>query len=328
MSRYGKLSAAIRRFDYQKYGPIIALVVLIAVSSIASSHFLSFGNIKNILRQVSFTGIIALGMTFVIIGGGIDLSVGSMVALTGGAVILALNWFMNSFGNGYESTAILMACLTGLAVGAAAGGINGLVVTRGKVAPFIATLGTMAIFRSLTLYIAGAGVFRSESDLFQQLGMGNLLGIPTPVCCFLALAVIFTVVLNHTRLGRYTCAVGANQKVAKYSAIRVDLVRFLSYVLVGLTVGISSVLMASRMNSINSTNVGTGFELDAIAAVVIGGTPMAGGKGSVWGTVIGAIILGIINNMLNMLGVSPYLQGTVKGLVIIGAVLIQRQKSQ
>ena len=155
-----------------------------------------------------------------------------------------------------------------------------------------------------------------------------MLGVPNPVWVFIGMAVIFTVILNKTRYGRYVCAVGSNQKVALYSAIKVNLVKFTSYVIVGATVGVSAIFLSSRLNSISSTNAGLSYELDAIAAVIIGGTPMSGGSGTIWGTVIGAIILGIVNNMLNMLGVSPYLQGTVKGLVIIGAVLIQRQKKQ
>ncbi|MBN2253359.1 MAG: ABC transporter permease [Kosmotogaceae bacterium] len=317
-----------RRFEYEKFGPLIALAILFVISAFASPYFLQTQNLLNILRQVSYTGIIALGMTFVIISGGIDLSVGSMVALVGGVVILALNWLVGIFGSGGEVWAILLALLVGLLFGAGLGALNGLMVTLGKIAPFIATLGTMAIFRSMALYIGSAGVFRSESRLFPDLGMGRVLGIPNPVVVFIGLAVVFAIILNKTRYGRYLCAVGSNPKVAKYSAIKVNLTRFISYVAVGITVGFSAVFLSARLNSMSSTNGGLNYELDAIAAVIIGGTPMTGGSGSILGTVIGAITLGIINNMLNMLGVSPYLQGTVKGVVIIGAVLIQRKRAQ
>lgn len=317
-----------RRFEYERFGPLIALAILFVISAIASPYFLQTQNLLNILRQVSYTGIIALGMTFVIISGGIDLSVGSMVALVGGVVILALNWLLSVFGEGGEAWAILFALIIGLLFGAGLGALNGLMVTIGKIAPFIATLGTMAIFRSMALYIGSAGVFRSESNLFPDLGMGRVLGIPNPVVVFISLAVIFAIILNKTRYGRYLCAVGSNPKVAMYSAIKVNLTRFISYVAVGITVGFSAVFLSARLNSMSSTNGGMNYELDAIAAVIIGGTPMTGGAGSILGTVIGAITLGIINNMLNMLGVSPYLQGTVKGVVIIGAVLIQRKRSQ
>lgn len=305
--------------DFEKYGPLFALIVLFVLSSISSPYFLQTQNILNILRQVSYTGIIGLGMTFVIIGGGIDLSVGSMTALAGGLVIMTLN----RFGGGVN--AILLAIVVGLAVGAASGMLNGFLVTKGRIAPFIVTLGTQAIFRSLTLQISNAGEFRSDSLLYPDLGMGSFLAIPNPVWVFFGLAVLFSVMLNRTRYGRYVCAVGSNEKVATYSAIKVDQVKFISYLLVGVTVAISAVLLSSRLNSISSSNSGVNFELDAISAVIIGGTSMAGGAGSISGTVVGAIILGIVNNMLNMLGVSPYLQGTVKGLVIIGAVLIQRK---
>lgn len=314
------IKAVRKRLDYEKYGSLYALILLFIVSSLASPYFLQLQNILNILRQVSYTGIIALGMTFVIISGGIDLSVGSMTALIGGIVILALNKF------GGEIGAIIIAIIVGMALGLAGGAINGFVITVGKVTPFVATLGTMAIFRSLTLYISNAGEFRSTSSIYPELGMGDLLGIPVPVWIMCALAVLFHVVLTRTRYGRYVCAVGSNERVARYAAIKTESIRFISYLIVGLTVAMSAVLLSSRLNSISSTNAGLNFELDAIAAVIIGGTPLTGGSGTIPGTVFGAIILGIINNMLNMLGVSPYLQGTVKGLVIIGAVLIQRRR--
>jgi len=315
-----------KRFEYEKYGPLIALALLMAVSAASSPYFFRIENLLNILRQVSYSGIIALGMTFVIIAGGIDLSVGSMTALAGGAVILSLNRFTAAAGPEHAVAAIAGASLVGLLAGALAGAVNGLLVTAGRVAAFIATLGTMAIFRSLTLQLADAGEFRSACALFPELGMGRLLGVPNPVWAFAILALLFSVVLHRTRYGRYACAVGSNARVATYSAIPVNLVRFFSYVICGLTVGVSAVFFSSRMNSISSTNAGVNYELDAIAAVIIGGTAMAGGRGTIWGTVVGAIILGIVNNMLNMVGVSPYLQGTVKGAVIIAAVLIQRKK--
>lgn len=244
------MAAKRRRFEYEKYGPLIALAVLFIVSAIASPYFLQVQNILNILRQVSYTGIIALGMTFVIISGGIDLSVGSMVALVGGVVVLSLNWALSIFGPGGEVWAILLALVVGMLFGGAMGALNGLMITAGKIAPFIATLGTMAIFRSMALYIGSAGVFRSQSQLYPELGMGRVLGIPNPVIVFLALAVLFAVILNMTRYGRYLCAVGSNPKVAKYSAIKVNFTRFISYVIVGVTVGLSAVFLSSRLNSI------------------------------------------------------------------------------
>ena len=309
----------VKKISLEKYGPLFALIVLFVISSIASPYFLKIRNLTNILRQISYTGIIALGMTFVITSGGIDLSVGSMTAFVGGLSIITLNYF----GGGY--LALIFTIIFGIIYGFLAGAFNGLVITKGKVAPFIVTLGTMAIYRSVILYIADAGELTTESTVFSKIGMGYFLGIPIPVWVFVELAFVFHIILNHTPYGRYLSAVGSNERVAKYAAIRVKLIRFWAYALTGIGVAISSILLAARLNSVSSANMGLRFELDAIAAVIIGGTAMSGGKGTIIGTVIGAIILGIVNNMLNMLGVSPYLQGTVKGLVIIGAVLIQRK---
>lgn len=309
-----------------RHGALLALIVLFAISSLISPYFLQTRNILNILRQVSYTGIIALGMTFVIISGGIDLSVGSLTALLGGIMIVVLNFCVNILGDGW--LAIVLALTVGLALGALSGLISGFMITQISIAPFIVTLGTMAIYRSLTLYISNAGEFRSVSTIFPEVGMGYdpLLGIPYPVWAFCLLAIFCAVLLNWTRYGRYTSAIGSNEKVAVYAAIKVNRVRTLAYVLIGTLTAFSSFLLAARLNSISSTNVGINFEMDAIAAVIIGGTLMSGGSGTIAGTVIGAIILGIVNNMLNMLGVSPYLQGMVKGFVIITAVMIQRKK--
>lgn len=311
-----------RKFDYSKYAPLIALIVLFVISAVSSPYFLQTRNILNILRQISYTGYIALGMTFVIIAGGIDLSVGSMVALVGGIGILTLN----AAGGGVG--AIILALLVILLLGAGFGGLNGLVITKGKIAPFIATLGFMSIYRSLTLYISSAGEYRSQSMMYPDIGSGSFLGIPIPVWIFFLMAFLYHILLNNTKFGRYVCAVGSNDRVAKYSAIKVQWIKFLTYLITGFSVGVSAIMLSSRLNSVSSSNTGLGYELDAIAAVIIGGTAMSGGSGSIIGTVIGAMILGIINNMLNMLGVSPYLQGTVKGIVIISAVLMQYKKER
>ena len=315
----GKGLAGLKKIEIDKYGPFLALLLLFVVSAFASPYFVHPRNLTNILRQVSYTGIISLGMTFVIITGGFDLSVGSMLALVGGIGIMLLNYLGGGAG------AIIAVFFVSILVGAAAGAMNGFVIAKGRVAPFIVTLGTMSIFRSLTLFISNAGEFRSHSSLYPSLGMGYFLGLPNPVWIFLFLTALFHVVLYHTRFGRYMCAVGSNERVAVYAGIKSTWIKFYTYVITGATVGISAVLLASRLNSISSTNAGAGYALDAIAAVVIGGTSLSGGSGSIIGTLIGVLILGIINNMLNMLGVSPYLQGAVKGIIIIGAGLIQRK---
>lgn len=317
--------ARVKKFQYEKYAVFIALAVLFVISALLSPYFTRIQNLLNILRQVSYVGIIALGMTFVITSGGIDLSVGSLMAFIGAVGILTLNYLMGVFNNEY--LAISGAILAALIMGILSGALNGFLITRGRIAPFIVTLGSMAIFRSLSLYMASAGEIRSMSGHYGEFGMNSIWFLPVPVLVMLIIAAILNTILNSTRYGRHLCAVGSNPLVALFSAINVNRIKFLSYMLCGFTVSVSAVLLTSRFNAVSTSNTGMGFELDAITAVIIGGTPFTGGRGAIWGTIVGVIILGIINNMLNMLGISPYLQGTVKGLVIIGAVYLQRQKS-
>lgn len=319
-----RLPDRLRRLEWQRYAALLALLVLSVASALLSPYFLQWQNLLNIVRQVSYTGLIALGMTFVIVSGGIDLSVGSMAALVGSLAVLAMNALSGS--GRADGTAVAAAVACSVAAGLLCGLANGLLVTKGRIAPFIVTLGTMALFRSLSLYMADAGEFRSEVALFGELGSAAPLGVPLPALVFVASAAVLSFVLSRTRYGRYARAVGSSARVARYSAIDVDATRLAAYALTGAMVGISAVLIAMRFDSVGSSTLGINYELDAIAAVIIGGTAMSGGRGTVWGTVVGAVTLGVINNMLNMVGISPYLQGTVKGLVIIGAVFIQRQR--
>ena len=318
------------RVSLTALAPYLALLAMLLIASLTSEHFFQVRNLLNITRQVSYTGIIALGMTFVIISGGIDLSVGSAVAFIGGVIIMAMNYCFTTLAPGSEAAAFFFALFCGLGVGLAGSAFAGALVTRFNIAPFIVTLGFMGVYRSLALYTGNGGEFRLTGGirLFSRFGTGLVLGVPVPSLIFFLLAALFAVILNWTRFGRYVCAVGSNEKVAAYAAVKVGLVRTLTYVICGLTVAVSAFLLGGRMNSINSTNAGTLYELDSIAAVVIGGTAMTGGSGSMAGTVVGALMLGIINNMLNMWGVSAYLQGTVKGLVIVLAVLVQRPEVQ
>jgi len=320
-----KISGSLHKFHYEKYASLIALALLFTVSSVLSPYFLQVQNILNILRQISYTGMIALGQTFVIISGGIDLSVGSLTAFNASVGILFLNYLMTVFSN--EFIAMAGGIIAALIMGFLAGAMNGFLITRGRIAPFIVTLGSMAIFRSLALFIGSAGEIRSVSIHYGTFGMNSILFLPVPVFIMLLLTAVLSIILNSTRYGRYLCAVGSSTRVAIFSAINVDRIKFIAYTISGVLVSISAIMLSSRFNAVSTSNMGMGFELDAIAAVIIGGTPLTGGRGTIWGTIMGAIILGIINNMLNMLGVSPYLQGTVKGLVIIGAVYIQRQKA-
>ena len=318
---------------------LIAFTILYEVATKGESILIKPENLLNILRQVSFVGIIAMGMTLVITLGGIDLSVGSLVAFLGGVGILLLNALLARKTE--EWTAVLAAFVLMIAGGCLAGLINGLLVSKGRLAPFIATLGGLAAYRSLAMALVAGGEFRSDgTGLFGRIGAGGipvpgtniaplapspiLLLFPWPVLVFAVVAFASWVILNRTRLGRYIVAIGSNERSAIYSAIQVDRVKIVTYSILGLCTGIAALLVASRLSAISSSSSGTLYELDVIAAVVIGGTRMRGGAGTIAGTVIGVLILGVIQNMLNLLQVSVYLQGLVKGLVIIGAVLLQR----
>lgn len=308
----------IRNFKWSNHSTGLGFILLFILATIVGwPHFLQLRNLINILRQISYTGIIGLGMTLIIISGGIDLSVGSMAAFTGGITIYFLNLFPRE-----SQIGVILSILFAILLGAFSGLFNGFLVTKGRIAPFIATLGTMSIFRSLIQYISGAGNILSKNTVYPEVGAGMVLGIPVPVWVFFTVAVLLHILLNNTRFGRYVCAVGANEQVARYSAINVNLIKLLPYMITGATVGITALLWSSRLNSINSSDCAY-YELDAIAAAVIGGTAMTGGKGTIFGTVLGAIMLGLINNMLVLGGVSSYLQQAAKGFVIIAAVLLQ-----
>ena len=301
--------------------PFLALAALLVVCMISNEHFRSPQNLVNITRQVSYTGIVALGMTFVIIAGGIDLSIGSLLALAGVSGIMLMGKIAD------PAAAVLAAFAVTLGIGVLGGVVNGAIITLGKVPSFIATLGTLSIYRSLSLYMADAGTVSSSNDMFRSLGSAAFLGLPLPAWNFFGLAVEFGVILRQTSLGRHICATGANPKAAEYAAIRTNVVRFITYAIAGFTAGASAFLFSTRLNSISSTDAGLSYELDAIAAAIIGGTAMNGGRGSIAGTVAGVFILGIISNALDMWGAPVNLQGLVKGSIIIVAVLIQRQRN-
>ena len=315
-----KFSGAAVRLLKSTGGPYAALVVLLLLCCLSNEHFRNVQNLINITRQVSYSGIIALGMTFVIAGAGIDLSVGSLLALAGAFSIMSMNAFPGS-----ETAAVAVAAVVAVVTGAVGGSANGLLVSLGKIPPFIATLGPMVILRSLTLYFADSGLVSTENEAFRSFGGSVFCRIPLPVWIMLILTVALSVLLNRTRLGRHICAVGSNERVARYSGIRTGAVKYATYLIAGLTAGISALLFGSRLNAVSSTSAGLSYELDAIAAVIIGGSSMNGGKASVWGTLAGVLILGIVSNVLDMWGISVTLQGTVKGLVIIIAVMIQRK---
>ena len=319
--------AILKNFKWNEHSTGLGFILLFLLGAIVSwaaqgfygvPTFITPSNLLMVLRQVSYSGIIALGMTLIIISGGIDLSVGSMMAFVGGIAVFLLQRFPAS-----SLSAVFITLLFALVFGTFCGFVNGFMITKGRIAPFIATLGTMAIFRSLILYFSKAANIVSENTEFIKFGPAHILGISLPVWIFLILALIMHLLLNNTRFGRYVCAVGANEQVARYSAINVQLIRLIPYAITGFTVAVSAMLWGSRINGIQPSQVGQGYELEAIAAVVIGGTSMSGGKGTIIGTVLGAIMLGMINNMLVLGGVSSFLQQAARGLVIIVAVLLQ-----
>lgn len=302
---------------FRKLGPLIALIVLVTVVTFLNTNFINPTNLLNLLRQVSVNALIAFGMTFVIITGGIDLSVGSTLALSGAltAGILA------------AGVPPVVAIFAGLLIGAALGLLNGIVITKGKVAPFIATLATMTIFRGLTLVYTEGNPITGFSDDFTFLffGRGYLFGIPFPVVLMAIAFGILFVLLHKMTFGRKTFAIGGNENASYIAGIKSDRVKYTVYAISGMMSALAGLILTSRLNSAQPT-AGTAYELDAIAAVVIGGTSLAGGKGRIVGTLIGALIIGTLNNGLNLLGVSSFYQQVVRGIVIIIAVLLDRKK--
>jgi ribose transport system permease protein len=294
---------------------MIAFLVIFILASLLNSDFLTFTNLINIIRQVSIIGIISLGMTLVMLSGGIDLSVGSVLAFTGAITLLALN----------ASESVLLSLLTAIAVSASIGLINGLLITKGKIASFIATLGMMAAARSLVLYIAQGGSISGKVESYTEIANGDLFGIAYPIYIFLVMTLLIFMIMHKTRFGRYIYAIGSNEKAALLSAISVNKVKIGVYMLCSMLVGVAAVIESSRLNSVSSASSGLSYELDAIAAVIIGGARMSGGRGKVIGTFFGVMILGILNNTMNLMNISPYLQGLVKGLIIIIAVLLQKK---
>lgn len=301
----------------EKIIPFIGLILLIVVVSVLNPSFLDLSNLLNLLRQISINGLIAFGMTFVILTGGIDLSVGSILALSSAFIALMIT-------SGVDP---IVALIIGVLIGGVLGIANGLLVTKGSMAPFIATLATMTIFRGLTLVVTDGNPITNLGDsyLFQLFGKGYFIGIPVPAVTMIIVFIILYIALQKTTFGRHTYAIGGNEVAAKISGIKVDKVKILIYGISGFMAALAGGILTSRLNSAQPT-AGTSYELDAIAAVVLGGTSLSGGKGRIVGTLIGVLIIGVLNNGLNLLGVSSFYQQVVKGIVILVAVLIDRKK--
>ena len=308
-------------------GPIIGLVLLCIAGTVLNGDFATLDNAMNVLTRTAFIGIIAVGMCFVIISGGIDLSVGSMAALIAGSVIM----FINAMGPqlGSPLLAVVFGALLAVVLGALFGLAHGLLITKGRIEPFIVTLGTLGIFRAYLTYFADGGAITLDNDLadlYAPVYYASLLGIPVPVWVFGVVAIIGGMILNRTAYGRYVQAIGSNEQVARYAAVDVDRVKILTYVLLGVCVGIATLLYVPRLGSASPTT-GLLWELEAIAAVIVGGTALKGGSGSIVGTVVGAILLSVISNILNLTSIiSVYLNAAVQGFVIIVVAFLQRGK--
>lgn len=317
---------------------LCALVAMGIATACVDPSFARPLNLVNILKNNAAAGIVATGMTLVILLGGIDLSVGALLALSGGLGISAINAALGA-GMG-PGAACLVGALAMVALGAAAGAANGLLVARGGMAPFIATLGTLVAFRSVAVWIVRGGqYFCGNCPAFAAAGRGlpipgtNIaragtrvipLELPYATIAWLLVVLAALYLVHRTRLGRYIVAVGSNERAARYAAVPVRLVKFAAYAILGALTGLAAFLYSSQYTSVNSAVTGQNLELDAIAAVVIGGTRMEGGRGSVVGTAVGVLLLGVIRNMMVMLGVNSYAQGLVQGLIILAAVLAQR----
>jgi len=311
-----------------KFQSVIALLVMCIVLSFLSDRFLTGENAWNVMRQISVNVIISVGMTLVILTGGIDLSVGSILALAG-AVTAGMLKFGAEFTdmNVYLGFTLLGALVGGTLVGTVLGWFNGITITRFKVPPFVATLAMLTIARGLTMLWTGGFPITGLGDNMAFIGTGWFLGIPMPVWISAIIVLMAVVLTNKTMLGRHIYAIGGNETAARLSGIKIKNVKVIVYSIAGALAGIGGIIVTSRLDSAQP-NAGLSFELDSIAAVVIGGTSLSGGKGTIMGTVQGALIIGILNNGLVLLNVSPFWQQVIKGIVILLAVVIEKFNSK
>ena len=307
--------------NLNKNKPLIVLFLIIAIMTVASPVFLTPGNLLTVLLQTSYNAILAVGISFTILIGGIDLSIGSVLAFTSaiGALLLTQGW------------PLFAVLLLILALGTLLGFLNGLLVSYGRLQAFIATLGTMSLWRGLTLVITQARPISIRkapaADAFCFIGSGSVLGVPVPVWIMVLVFLLAYVILRHRRIGRYLYAIGCNEEAALYSGIQTQKVKLFAFSISGLLASLAGIIVTARLSSATPT-AGTAYEMDAIAAAVLGGVSMAGGKGNIRGIAVGALIIGILSNALNLLNIGSYYQGVVKGIVILIAVLLDRGESQ
>lgn len=319
---------------FDKFGAIIVLLVLIIIAANVSEVFLTSRNLLNVLRQVSANGILSIGLLFVILTSGIDISIGSVVGVSSVtmAILFApaealgqLSWMVTWLAPIVPTESVLglvIALIVLIIFGAILGFINGFVICKANIQPFIMTIGTLSVYRGLALLISGGRpiyVSRETMYLFHVVGEGTVLGMPAQVIILALLAIIAAFLLGYTTFGRYLKAIGGNQEAARVAGIAINRVRVMAYVFCGSMAGIAGFLLTSR-TATGEPNLGMGFEMDAIAACVIGGSRLTGGIGTVGGTIVGAIIIGVVNNILNLANVSPHYQLVVRGLIVILAV--------
>jgi ribose transport system permease protein len=310
--------------DLRAVAPFVALLLLLILGTFANPNFLGVDNLLNVLTRSAFIAIIAIGATFVISAGGLDLSVGPMVAFVASLMIM----FMNSGAIADPALMLVAAMVLAVVIGAACGWANGIITTVFQIEPFIATLGTMGIFRGLTTWLSQGGAITLRSpdlqNLYRPAYFGHLFGVPVPIVIIVATAAIGAFVLYRTRYGRHVIAVGSNEDVARYSGIPVNRVRTVTYIIQGLCVAVAVLLYVPRLGSTSATT-GTLWELQAITAVVVGGTALRGGVGRIWGSICGAFILEIVGNIMLLSNfISEYLIGAIQGAIIIIAMLVQR----
>lgn len=316
------------RANLIRFQSLIALFILCLALSILSDKFLTVSNAWNVMRQISVNICISTGMTLIVLTAGIDLSVGSVLALCGAITAgLLRNGIEVPSSNLYIGFTLLGAVIAGVLTGSFLGAFNGWAITKFKVPPFVATLAMLTIARGLTMLWTQGFPISGLGDTFLYFGTGWLLGIPVPVWISGIIVLIAVLITNKTRLGRYIYAIGGNESASKLSGINVKRVKIIVYTIAGALAAIGGILVTSRLDSAQP-NAGTSYELDSIAAVVIGGTSLSGGRGSILGTVQGAIIIGVLNNGLVLLNVSPFWQQVVKGFVILLAVIIDKSNSK
>lgn len=323
--------AGARSFDFRdfvrKYAIIGILIAFIGILAIMTDgNSIQPINLLNVIRQVAAIGIIAIGMTFVIITLGIDLSVGSILGL---AAVVATSLAQAESDRmkfvGLDLPVVL-AVAVGVGVGAGAGLVNGVLIAKFRIAPFIATLGMMSIARGLALIYSGGRPISMLKDGYNFIGQGDVFGLPVPILLFFLVAAGAHYTLNYTRFGRYVYAIGGNEQAARVSGVRIPRLTIWIYTIIGALAGLAGVVLSARIGSGNPA-LGTGIELDAITAAVIGGTSFKGGIGTIWGTMVGALLIGIINNGLDLLNVSPFMQMVVKGAIIVIAIIIDERKN-